>query len=706
MIQNFSIKTKITLTSLASILCIVTILTGLGILQNIKNNGESYTASNKIISKNIDDVLKSKTGEQAEKIQRSLTSNVKLVELIAQQTASMHQLIKSGADPQSIRLEQNRLLKNTFDEYPDTLGLWIIMYPDRLGNDRDFIDDTLAGSNEKGRFSSYWVRPNGTTKNIATTEESINNSKIGVSGFPANYYMSCPEKKMTTCVLEPFTGSDSGTNILMTSISTPIVVEGKAIGVAGVDISLASLQTIAVEAKRQLYNGAGNLRITSSQGMIAASSSKPELVGTKFTATQEGDAAFQKDQDSNLLKSSDLITVSKALELTKDSTPWTIAVDLPVAVANGDSLALKEAQADLQMASTISSVIVALGAALLGAALMWMIAASVTRPISSVADMLKDIAEGEGDLTQRLAYNNKDELGNLVRWFNQFLDKLQPTIQKIRTATVETRSTASRSHQIAQETSDGMQSQLREIEQVATATHEMSATAHEVAASAAKAAIAAQGANDSAKDGLLAMNRSTADISSLVENLSAAMAEVQSLSSNSEEIGTVLDVIRSIAQQTNLLALNAAIEAARAGESGRGFAVVADEVRNLAMRTQESIEQIRGVIERLQSGTDGVVHSMQSSHAKAQTSHVTIEETARSFKRISDAVSVISEMNLQIATAAEEQSAVAEDVNRNITNIRSVTDELSLSANESASISEYLNSQADTQYKLAEQFKS
>ncbi|WP_408980474.1 methyl-accepting chemotaxis protein [Pseudomonas sp. B21-021] len=252
----------------------------------------------------------------------------------------------------------------------------------------------------------------------------------------------------------------------------------------------------------------------------------------------------------------------------------------------------------------------------------------------------------------------------------------------------------------------GMQSQLREIEQVATASQEMSATAHEVAASAARAANAAQGADESAKNGLQAIARSTQDITGLVETLSAAMTEARSLSENSEEIGSVLEVIRSIAQQTNLLALNAAIEAARAGESGRGFAVVADEVRNLAMRTQESIEQIREVIERLQSGTEGVVNSMQSSYSKAEMSHETIQATARSFGTISEAISVISEMNLQIAAAAEEQSAVAEDVNRNITNIRQVTDELSVSATETAAISDHLSSQAELQFSLAEQFKS
>jgi len=699
MLHNLAIKTKITLASLTTILAVIILITAIGILKNSENNDQTYRNSNQIISQNIQQVLDSKSAEQTEKIRSAFKSQVNLVEFLAHQTSSMHVLISAGADARKIRLEQNALLKELFDAHPSILGLWIIMLPDQLGEDSSFIDSLAAGSNEAGRFSSYWVRPEGRASNIATKEESLNDSTVGESGYPANYYMTCPEKNRSTCVLEPFYGSDSGTKILMTSISTPILVEGKVIGVAGIDVSLSSLQTIAEEAKRQLYDGKGDLLITTGLGLIAANSADAASVGN---TTQIHDISTTRTASAAQPES---LKVFKNLELS-NTAPWRISVELPSQVASADSLALKKAQSDLQRDSTVFSTVIAVIAALIGAVAMWFIAATLTKPLSAVAVMLKDIAEGEGDLTKRLHYASKNELGELVHWFNLFLDKLQPTIQKIRSATVETRSTASRSNQIARETSMGMQSQLREIEQVATASHEMSATAHEVAASAARAANAAQGADESAKHGLLAIAQSTADITGLVENLSAAMSEARSLSANSEEIGSVLEVIRSIAQQTNLLALNAAIEAARAGESGRGFAVVADEVRNLAMRTQESIEQIREVIERLQSGTEGVVNSMQSSYSKAEVSHETIQATARSFRTISDAVSVISEMNLQIAAAAEEQSAVAEDVNRNITNIRQVTDELSVSATETAAISDHLSSQADLQFSLAEQFKS
>ncbi|MFE1813449.1 methyl-accepting chemotaxis protein [Pseudomonas otitidis] len=250
-----------------------------------------------------------------------------------------------------------------------------------------------------------------------------------------------------------------------------------------------------------------------------------------------------------------------------------------------------------------------------------------------------------------------------------------------------------------------MQQQYKEVDQVATASNEMSATAHDVAHSAAQAAEAARGADLATQEGLAMIDRTTSAIEQLASEMSAAMEEVQGLSSSSEQIGSVLEVIRAIAEQTNLLALNAAIEAARAGEAGRGFAVVADEVRSLAKRTQDSVEEIRQVIEGLQHGTREVVGSMHSSHRQAQNSVEQVGQTVTSLRKIGDAVTVITDMNLQIASAAEEQSAVAEEINRNVAAIRDVTESLSVRARESAEVSQNLNRLANHQQGLMDQFK-
>jgi methyl-accepting chemotaxis protein len=320
--------------------------------------------------------------------------------------------------------------------------------------------------------------------------------------------------------------------------------------------------------------------------------------------------------------------------------------------------------------------------------------------------MLQEIATGDGDLTRRLHYPRQDELGQLANWFNRFLDKLQPIIADVRNSVQEIRDTADKSSAIAGQTNDGMQKQCREVDQVATASNQMSATAHEVARSAAKAAEATRSAERATREGFDIVGRTTIAIECLASEMNTSMEKVEDLAGNSEKIGTILEVIRAIAEQTNLLALNAAIEAARAGEAGRGFAVVADEVRNLAKRTQHAVEEIRQVIERLQRGTDEVVESMRSTHHQAQSGVQQAGLAIASLQRISEGVAVIMDMNMQIASASEEQSTVAEEVNRNVAIIRDVTEGLSGQANEAAEVSQNLNLLANQQQILMAGFKA
>ncbi|WP_371926582.1 methyl-accepting chemotaxis protein [Pseudomonas sp. KBS0802] len=233
----------------------------------------------------------------------------------------------------------------------------------------------------------------------------------------------------------------------------------------------------------------------------------------------------------------------------------------------------------------------------------------------------------------------------------------------------------------------------------------MNATAQDVARSAAQAAKAACDADQATREGLSVIGRTTSSIDHLAADMSEAMSQVESLATHSEKIGMVLEVIRSIAEQTNLLALNAAIEAARAGEAGRGFAVVADEVRNLARRTQESVEETRIVIEHLQSGTESVVTAMSKSQRLASGSVDQVSQAVTALSQIGDAVTVITSMNLQIASAAEEQNAVAEEINCNISIIRDVTESMSDRASESARISDSIYKLANQQQVLMNQFR-
>ncbi|XAX00563.1 methyl-accepting chemotaxis protein [Pseudomonas koreensis] len=711
MFDSLSIRLKIVLLSGLCLLGVVALIVGMNIYQTNQNDELVSNSSNQLLTASVQNLLQAKAAEQAVRVQKTFGESLTVITALADQIKDMRALAaKRSLDAGALREELNQSLKTAFERNDKVLGIWLAFEPNGLdGKDSEFVNDAARQSNEAGRFATYWSRAAGSALNTIMVEEDMTKTTLSVSGTPYNSWYTCPRDNKRTCLLDPYADTVGGKEMLMTTISVPLIVDGKAIGVVGVDIALDALQAAAVESQRNLFNNAGHMLIVSGSGVLAADSSDATKVGKKISDTLGADGKdllqLVSSGTPKILEQGELIRAVYPVDPIGNSRAWGVVIDLPKQVLLADSVKLQAVLDDAQETGVLTALLVAVVAGLVGLLLIWLTASGVTRPINSVAEMLKNIASGEGDLTQRLNYSKKDELGELVNWFNRFLDKLQPTIAQIKQSITEARGTADQSSEIARQTSEGMQVQFREIDQVATASNEMSATAHDVANSASNAANAAKGADQSAKDGMSIIERSTRDINQLADEVSKAVTEVEALAVNSEQIGSVLEVIRSIAEQTNLLALNAAIEAARAGESGRGFAVVADEVRNLAKRTQDSVEEIRIVIERIQIGTRGVVATMHSSQTQAHNNAGQIRQAVDALGKISDAVTVISDMNLQIASAAEQQSAVAEEVNRNVSAIRTVTETLTEQATESAAISSQLNALASQQMKLMDQFR-
>jgi methyl-accepting chemotaxis protein len=711
MFDALSIRLKIVLLSGLCLLGVVVLIVGMNIYQTNRNDELFSASSSKMFTASVQDLLQAKAAGQAVRVQKTFGESLLVATALADQIKDMRAMAaKRSLEAGALREELNHSLKTAFERNSKVLGIWLAFEPDGLdGKDSEFVNDAARQSNEAGRFASYWSRAGGAGINTIMVENDMTKTTLSLSGTPYNSWYTCPRDRKRTCLLDPYADTVAGKEMLMTTISIPLLVDGKSIGVVGVDIALDSLQAAAVDSQRDLFNNAGHMLIVSGSGVLAGYSVDASKVGKSIgdTLGTDGKDVLQLlgEGTPRILQQGDLIRAVYPVSPIPDSKAWGVVIDLPKHVLLADSVKLQTVLDDAQQSGAIRALLVAVVAGLIGLLLIWLTASGVTRPINRVAEMLKAIASGDGDLTQRLHYSKKDELGELVNWFNRFLDKLQPTIAQIKQSITDARGTADQSSEIARQTSEGMQVQFREIDQVATASNEMSATAHDVANSASNAANAAKGADQSARDGLSIIERSTRDINQLADEVSKAVTEVEALAVNSEQIGSVLEVIRSIAEQTNLLALNAAIEAARAGESGRGFAVVADEVRNLAKRTQDSVEEIRQVIERIQSATRGVVATMHSSQTQAHSNAGQIQQAVQALSKISDAVTVISDMNLQIASAAEQQSAVAEEVNRNVSAIRTVTETLTGQATESAQISSHLNALTTHQMKLMDQFR-
>jgi methyl-accepting chemotaxis protein len=310
-----------------------------------------------------------------------------------------------------------------------------------------------------------------------------------------------------------------------------------------------------------------------------------------------------------------------------------------------------------------------------------------------------------GNLTEQIHLANKDEFNEVALSFNTMATQFNGVIRQLENSIEQVAAAAEQMSITSKETSTGVQQQHEEIEQVAAAMTEMSATAQEVARNAQETATATQDADNTAAEGSKIVANTVTIISSLAKEVEEAMSVVKNLKQDGDNIGTVLDVIRGIAEQTNLLALNAAIEAARAGEHGRGFAVVADEVRTLASRTQESTQEIQDMIERIQTGTDQAVTVMEEGQKRTE---ITVEETNKGsefLNSIITSVAKIDDMCIQIASAAEEQSAVADDISRSIEHINQVTLDTALGSRQVAESSNNLALLASDLQGLINRFK-
>ncbi|MBD1581446.1 methyl-accepting chemotaxis protein [Pseudoalteromonas sp. S16_S37] len=535
--------------------------------------------------------------------------------------------------------------------------------------------------------ASHSVSGDGTLEIYFTRDSSgINQQKVAAAADKylaarnefglreAEWYL-CARDKNKPCIMEPYLYDGT----LMTSLTVPVQANGRFVGLVGVDVNLPIFQEQVEELSSSLYQGAAKVTLLSELGLVVGSSHYAKLARPlkESMSASRAQRLLGLHSSKDVVEIGDDIAVAVPIDIELANTTWSLLIEVPkdVVLERATSLASELEKSANSLSQTM--LVVGVVIALIGIAIAVVLINTIIKPLTHIQQRIENLASSEGDLTHELEVSHHGELIALAKGFNSFTHKLRNMIDDLKKLAEQSYQQSFETTELAINIKNKVANQHNEIDSVVAAINELSATASEVARSSEQAAHSVNEAANQVKMSESSIVKTTHTVQKMASQVSDAKQAITKVVERSADISQILDVIRAIAEQTNLLALNAAIEAARAGEQGRGFAVVADEVRALASKTHDSTNDISKLIDNLTHEVHQSENIIENSVAQGEQAVSYCKESADAMGSMVAMLSSISNEVTQIATAAEEQSVVTEEINTNTTGIADAAMELS-----------------------------
>ncbi|MFM5532033.1 methyl-accepting chemotaxis protein [Aeromonas veronii] len=605
--------------------------------------------------------------------------------------------IEVGMAKPELRLSRPQvesLLGSSLQQASGISSIYAQFEPDGYdGEDGNWLGGASHSVAGKGSLEVYFTKDQGGAVAQQAVDAAASEAKFDTSlnefGIRNSEWYLCGRDTRQPCLMEPYLYEISpGNKMLMTSLTVPVLRDGKFVGLAGVDMNLPIFQQLAENLGKSLYDNKADVTLVSKMGLIVGSNRYADKLGRPLK-----EVGLTLPDGQPVSSDSDFI-LHQPIRVEAANTQWWLMIKVPKALALGKAHAISNELGALLVDAQRQQIIAMGGITLLVLGLLVWFIQTITAPLSLISRHVGHLSSNEGDLTQQMEIDTHQELIDLGAQLNAFLGKLRGMVQMSKGIGQQVYQQAREMKHTADTMRSSLDEQNLELESVVSAMHQMSTTAVSVAGYAEQAAQESEAATHHINTAQQTLSNARNEIHTLVGDMHEADKAVALVAQRSTNISRILDVIRAIAEQTNLLALNAAIEAARAGDMGRGFAVVADEVRALANKTRESTDEIGQLIGSLQTEVSSSQRLMNTGIERSTT---TVQGTEQAFEALNRVVAQIQQIHdhiSQVATAAEQQSAVSDDINKNLMRIGDTANVIGQEASSSHQLSEALEQAA------------